>query len=550
MLRSVETSDLRVLNDTCGWLANVLRLDWNLYGATTKSAQRRLVVRAVMETTMTVSSREAPNSHLTALLRLVPEPFVQRLRSYMAISMSKDTAVAPGDRAARSSLMLPPPPPPPPPRLRDSCESFPRPTTRIHASTPPDAAEKQASLSGEGLGDRRLAPSSPPTSSVDDESSSTWGEDLPPASTESEEESADPGFQPDFGEDEHEIDVVAVDPATLPLAALPGRPLAWEEMPKQWPAAFARAAAPRALQWPYEGPVAPQMIYVPYGYWPWNARRKRRTAFRNRIQGPWGPVTWLQGGNETLVHQFLQAGGTVARSGPALAHDEEVSIILQWLHAREGMKPVVTGVEVVPPLTDSLGPGSWVRVKLVHRERTLQGQLMNATGWHGTSMNNLYRVVVQGLAMGWSAIREDSCDAVDGIYMHGPQSPQYCGTYVVYSPLQDAGYLWAPFLEVRYVSPDPLGRKNTAKRKKAATQYVTYKDCSCIASIYFHVMHVSQTCSGKRDLWYNVEPMRPREMEIPPEEAEQEIIRRSQYRWESWAAGMRRRGLGKLLEGE
>ena len=157
-------------------------------------------------------------------------------------------------------------------------------------------------------------------------------------------------------------------------------------------------------------------------------------------------------------------------------------------------------------------------------------------------MNNIYRTMVQGLRIGWSAIREGTDDSVDGIYLHGETTPEYCNTYTLYFPLQDSGFLWAPLIEVRFEYPDPLGCKTTGKKAGRATQYVTYPDCSCMAAVYFHIIHVSHTRHGSRHTWYNVEPIRPREMEIPPEESDAAIEARSVDRYSQWEAELLRLG--------
>ena len=116
--------------------------------------------------------------------------------------------------------------------------------------------------------------------------------------------------------------------------------------------------------------------------------------------------------------------------------------------------------------------------------------------------------------------------------MMGPEAIDLCSTYILYSPLQRSGYYYAPIVEIRYVYDQTTdSRKHVAKKAGRATQYVTYPNVATISAVYFHVVAAADLVNGSKEVWINEEPERPRDMEIPLEEAPDAIARVSYKRW-------------------
>ena len=333
-------------------------------------------------------------------------------------------------------------------------------------------------------------------------------------------------------------------PPTPPASSTPDSaslPMASQEVPRGLPRANwqdvdagmfeGRTFTTRqiALPWPWRG--KPREDFTPRhrGYWPWNDVRKRITAFRNRVQGPYPGVMSLQRGKWTSMEDFVAAGGIIGLNPPVHVH-HELPVLCEWLAARQLMAARITSVEVVPPLTTEIPPGTWVRAALRPSGPTTTPKgPYNHVGYHGTSMNNLNRTVVHGIQQGWSCIGEGTAKAVEGIYLHAEDAVDLCLTYALYTPLQETGYYYAPYLQVRYAyHPEEEWRPHKAKKAGRATQYVTYPDVSYMSAVYFHVLAAADMLYGDKAHWINVEPERPADMEIPIALRHSEVAYRSQ----------------------
>ena len=192
----------------------------------------------------------------------------------------------------------------------------------------------------------------------------------------------------------------------------------------------------------------------------------------------------------------------------------------------------VASVEVVPSMTDWLPPGSWIRAKLHDPLDHPCAGRWNHVGWHGSSMNNLARAVVRGLVPGWSSIGEGTPAAIIGIYLMGDNAIDLCSTYSVYTPLQDHGYYYAPYLRVRYMYDEQREhRKHVARRSGRASQFLTYPDVSYISAVYFHVVSPVDMVDGDKSQWLNIETERPLKMELNVTESDQVLENRSYIEW-------------------
>ena len=314
----------------------------------------------------------------------------------------------------------------------------------------------------------------------------------------------------------------------------------WQDVDKQIFEGRTTTSRPRALPWPWCEAVREDFVPRARGFWPWNDIRKRITAFRNRVQGPYLGVMSLQRGRWSSMEDFMAAGGMLGLVPPVHV-DDELPVLCEWLAARKIMASRIESVEVVPALTTALSPGSWVRTNMVPpRTMTTSRGPYNQVAYHGTSMNNLNRVIVHGLQEGWSCVNEGRADAIPGIYLMGEIALDLCVTYALYTPLQDTGYYYAPYLQVRYAYDGELEwRRHVAKREGRASQYVTYPDVSFVSAIYFHVVAGADLVYGPEQQWLSMEVERPANMEIPIGVDHALLVTRSHRRYlEAKAAGM------------
>ena len=291
------------------------------------------------------------------------------------------------------------------------------------------------------------------------------------------------------------------------------------------------ATEPQRLQWPWRHGVRLNLLPRRFGFWPWNKVKKRVTAFRNRVQGPHPAVRHLQRGAWQSMDAFLAAGGVIGRI-PPVSVQTELNVLCEWLAGRPAMASRVASVEVVRCMTEWLPPGTWVCARLHEPADHPCAGRWNQVGWHGCSMNNLQRAVVRGLVPGWSCINEGTSAALIGIYLMGEGAIDLCSTYSVYTPLQDHGYYYAPYLRVRCMYDEHRDyRKHVARKAGRASQFLTYPDVSYISAVYFHVVSTVDMVDGDRSQWLNIETERPIKMELNVTESDFVLKHRSLIQW-------------------
>ena len=403
--------------------------------------------------------------------------------------------------------------------------------------TPPEAEEEKTKDNLEALDsddddeDKELKPPPPPfTLWPSSSSASSWlGPPRPPVpSTASSAEGAAMASAP--VQDTRDA-AVAPAPPTPVSVLLDGALASWEDVERGVFSNLTVATQFMSIEWPWTQPVRDEFMPPARGFWPWNNIKKRVTAFRNRVQGPQPATTSLQRGAWSSMQDFLDGGGVLGRI-PPIPVMAELPVLCEWLAGRPEMAARIASLHVVPSISEWMPPGTWVRATLKEPVGHAYAGRWNHVGWHGTSMNNLTRTVVRGLAEGWSAIKEGTEDAIIGIYVMGPEAVDLCVTYSLYSPLQSSGYYYAPYLQVGYfydVRTD--WRKHVARRAGRATQYVTYPDVSYISAVYFHVVSTADMSVGDKQHWLNMEAERPVEMELNATEDDHALRQRSHLRW-------------------
>ena len=108
---------------------------------------------------------------------------------------------------------------------------------------------------------------------------------------------------------------------------------------------------------------------------------------------------------------------------------------------------------------------------------------------------------------------------------------------MLYSPLRQTGWYWALLLQIEYASTEGCGRRHVAiKGRSRATQFVTAREYAAIRAIYFHCVSFASMCSAEKMMWIKMETERPRDMEIPADEADDALVARSYAKSMEWLA--------------
>ena len=102
-----------------------------------------------------------------------------------------------------------------------------------------------------------------------------------------------------------------------------------------------------------------------------------------------------------------------------------------------------------------------------------------------------------------------------GIYFHVECRARLCHNYMMYSALDDTGFLVAPVLHLTAPRNDPFGRKVFFGDCKEP-QNLTYPDVAKLHGVWFHIMHVLQFYTGSKSDWVYAEPRFARELEVDP----------------------------------
>ena len=165
--------------------------------------------------------------------------------------------------------------------------------------------------------------------------------------------------------------------------------------------------------------------------------------------------------------------------------------------------------------------GAWVYAEL--REAPADEDRLH--GFHGSSMHMLERSMSQGLESGWTGLTRNGVFH-PGIYFHIEERARLCHNYIMYSALDDTGFLVAPVVHLSAPHTDPRGRK-VSFPTGGEPQNLTFPDVVRMHGVWFHIIHVLQFYSGSRDTWVYAEPRFARELELDPTPHRAELERMS-----------------------
>ena len=243
------------------------------------------------------------------------------------------------------------------------------------------------------------------------------------------------------------------------------------------------------------------------------------------------PVCALQAGRARSFTDWIRAGGSIGREGARPLH--AIRTLWEWLASRPRLVEGCVGATIDRP-DDCTGLpfGFCVRLDLPAASR-IDAELDDSRyrrSFHGTALEVLQRIVHRGLETGW-ARNVESGRELQGIYTLAAERAHLLSSYILYSSLDDSGWLYGPFVEVRSPHADPQMRKTVLRRRGGTNrdQWISYPDSTTMTHVWVHVVHVASLYSAPADanvsLW--AEPMYQRELEVHPEASWEELLQRS-----------------------
>ena len=135
-----------------------------------------------------------------------------------------------------------------------------------------------------------------------------------------------------------------------------------------------------------------------------------------------------------------------------------------------------------------------------------------------------------GLATGW-ARNFDAGRELQGIYTFAPQRAHLLSSYILYSALDDSGWLYGPFLEVRSPQEDPQKRKTVLRRAGAGDrhQWISYPDSTFPTHVWVHIVHVSTLYLHPADAGVSLyaEPAFQHSLEVHPDASWEDLLQAS-----------------------
>merc|ERR1712026_294522 len=135
-------------------------------------------------------------------------------------------------------------------------------------------------------------------------------------------------------------------------------------------------------------------------------------------------------------------------------------------------------------------------------------------GYHGTSMHMLERIMAKGLETGWTGVTRRKKLRL-GVYFHILPRAHLCHNYMLYSALDDTGYLISAVIHMSAPDEDPLCRM-TKITTSNQPRNLTYPDVCHVHGIYFHMVHVLELRHGPSDSWLWAEPRYAQQLEVDP----------------------------------
>ena len=270
-----------------------------------------------------------------------------------------------------------------------------------------------------------------------------------------------------------------------------------------------RSAKAFRMKAPPVTPVPGSLQLQPGGTFLWNKLAERPSHPVCRTDGEY-PVTQLQQGNRHSFWQWQENGGCFGWNERALGAANFSDTLHHFIAGRPHLRSRVRSLTHDRPAWEKhVIPGTWLYADV----ESAANNASRLQGYHGTSMHMLERIMAQGLETGWSGVTRPKKLRL-GVYFHILPRAHLCHNYMLYSALDDTGYLISAVIHLSAPDEDPLSRmtKITAKQP----QNLTYPDVCHVHGIYFHIVHVLELKHGPSDTWLWAEPRYAQQLEVDP----------------------------------
>lgn len=177
--------------------------------------------------------------------------------------------------------------------------------------------------------------------------------------------------------------------------------------------------------------------------------------------------------------------------------------------------------------TSKRGIGTWFRMKFKDSRNPFQllkhesVQAEERLGWHATSMYSFLRIAAQRSLDNGFAQNCDGKRVARGVFYMREARVHGCDNYMLYTMLDEDGWLYAPLVEIvaRVAADD--SRQTTLKRK--LKQNITYGDCHRVNAMYIHMVHVTELARQPKDFFCSAEPGFHPALELGPHQSWQEL---------------------------
>ena len=290
---------------------------------------------------------------------------------------------------------------------------------------------------------------------------------------------------------------------------------------------------PRALAWPPTVQCPPGMEPPAVGgHFLYNQYSQKPAP---HIRGPTseGNIGFNRGKRarwELLL--YVQLGGVVIPGGEHPTCTTQNMLAL--LHARPGLRRAIVGVRYweatgtcCRALNDS---GFWIELMLCD-QRPMARPPAAATwtgvkdGYHGTSLQNLHRIIHEGLRVGMAENRPGG-KSIKGIFSWPGLAVSNVAGYAHYANIDNSGWVWAPVIKLAIPDTDPDQRKSTLKY-----QQISYEDTTTIVSVLLHAVPIHSITFGDGQgpwpYWMTVQARYDPKHELKPEDDWKKILENS-----------------------
>ena len=247
-------------------------------------------------------------------------------------------------------------------------------------------------------------------------------------------------------------------------------------------------------QWPVPAPRSPEYEWQEgRGRFLWDTAANAPAPHIRRWTGQ-NPVIALYSGRPRSARDWSESGGSFGRLGAS--PDTAVEALVDWASSRRGIVDNVASVELRRPLGSSDARGFYVCFNLaasVDADANFPTDVYR-TSFHGSSMYVLHRVLSRGLETSW-AVNSDAGRELRGVWSLAPERFHLLSSYILYSALDNSGYVYGPLLELKSPYSDPEGRKVMLKRRSGRSnrdQRLSYVETTVMTRVFVHVIHTSE----------------------------------------------------------